>query len=135
MSLDIEALKAKNSQELTKLDEPYQLKVLAIPERQWAALNTLLQKNLPLLPSVLELLEQTASEHNLNEKTRRLHDQLTELSSQAGKNHDSCSRNLSKQEASLTNQITQLRRTIIIWLLTGFLSLAVFLGLLVILAR
>ena len=135
MSLDIEALKAKNSQELPKLDEPYQLKVLAIPERQWTAFTALLHKNLPMLPTALELLNQTASEHNLNEKTRRLHDQLTELSLQAGKHHDICSKNLNALEISLAKQITQLRRAIKIWLLTGFLSLVIFLGLLVILAR
>ena len=134
MSLDIEALKTKNSQELPRMDKPYQLAVYAIPEEQWAAFTKLMQRNLPLLPEVLEYAEQSATESNLNQQVRSLQSSITELSRQAGKDHDSSLKRLRDLEISLSKQLGDLWWKIRIWLSVGFGSLLVFSVLLAVLA-
>ena len=135
MSLDIDKLKEQNQQELPKLAKPYQLAVYAIPEDQWEAFIGMMRDNLPLMPDVLELLERTASEHSLNQQARSIQSMLTELSKQAGKHQDESLKRSREMELSLEKRLSQVHRSIKIWLLTGFLLLLISLVLLVILVR
>ena len=143
MSSSIDKLKEQNRQELDRLDEPYQLKTYAIPEKHWKTFLGLMQSNLPLLPKIAEEMRYNSSEHTLNQSTQAIQSTLADLSSQAGRNHDESSKRLRGLEKSLTeslersleNRLFLLWKKIKTWLLTGFISLGILLGLLVILAR
>ncbi len=131
MSLPIDKLKERNQQELPKLDKPYQLAVYAVPQEQWESMTSLLGSNLPLLTEIASEIQRNASEHNLTEKSKAIQSSLTELSQQAGKNHDKHSKNLRELERAMLDHADRLYRRFQLWLLTGFLSLAILLGLLV----
>ncbi len=135
MSLAIDKLKERNQQELLKLDKPYQLAVYAVPQEQWESMTSLLGSNLPLLTEISSEIRQNASERNVNEKTKAIQSSLTELSKQAGKNHDKHSQNLREQERAMLELADNLYKRLRLWVFTGFISLAILLGLLVILSR
>jgi len=60
---------------------------------------------------------------------------LAELSRQAGKHQDESLKRLRELELSAANRLAEFRKEVKIWLLTGFISLPILLGLLVILVR
>jgi hypothetical protein len=96
---------------------------------------SLLGSNLPLLAGIAEEIQCNASERNLNEKARLLQSTLADLSKQAGSCHDKTSKDLREMEIYIRKRLMEIHRSIRLWLLTGFLSLAILLGSLVILVR
>jgi len=135
MSLNLDQLKERNSQELSKLEKPYQLAVYAIPEEQWEVFTGLMKDNLTLLPTIASELRHSAAEKTLSENTRLIQLSLAELSKQDGKHHDESWKHLNDLEQNLMRRLDSLTKELPIMLLTGFLSLLILLGLLVIFVR